>query len=216
MPSLHKALHVACNTGQSKREIKLMRTVFLVLLLSSILLQSCKGQTKSPPKEIVNKDFNWTIQIPEGFESVSAEQWTKMQNKGADAIEKTYDAKVENKAKTSDQFNYFESNYQPFDTTTDGDYLESFRNVNSLLYGTFEAQMPNAKLDSSSSQETINGKVFQTFKITIAFPNKMVMDFLMFSRLFANKEFTVNIMTVDKDKQRVLLNAWRNSKFTAE
>lgn len=198
-----------------------MRTIFIVLLLSSILPQSCKGQTKSPPKEVVNKDFNWRIQIPEGFESVSAEQWTKMQNKGADAIEKTYDAKVENKAKTifvfkSDQFNYFESNYQPFDTTTDGDYLESFRNVNSMLYGTFEAQMPNAKLDSSSSQETINGKVFQTYKVTITFPNKMVMDFMMYSRLFASREFTVNIMTVDKDKQRVLLNAWRNSKFGAE
>ena len=76
--------------------------------------------------------------------------------------------------------------------------------------------MPNVKLDSSSSQETINGKVFQRFKVTIIFPNKMVMDFLMYSRLFASREFTVNIMTVDKDKQRVLLNAWRNSKFGAE
>lgn len=144
-----------------------------------------------------------------------------MQNKGADAIEKTYDAKVENKAKTifvfkSDQFNYFESNYQPFDTITDGSYLESFRNVNSLLYGTFEAQMPNVKLDSSSSQEIIDGKAFQTFKVRIAFPNKMVMDFLMYSRLFEDKEFTVNIMTVDNDKQRVLLNAWKNSKFGTE
>ena len=198
-----------------------MRTLFQLLLISLVLFQSCKGQTKSTPKEIVNKDFNWRIQIPEGFESVPAEQWAKMQNRGADAIERTYDAEVENKAKTifvfkSDQFNYFESNYQPFDSKTDGDYFENFRDVNNLLYGTFEAQMPNAKLDSTSCQETIDGKRFQTFKVTISFPNKMVMEFLMYSRLFKNREFTVNIMTVDKEKQKVLLHAWRNSKFSAE
>ena len=49
----------------------------------------------------------------------------------------------------SDQFNYFESNYQFFDTTNDGNYLESFKEVNNILYGTFEAQMKGAKLDSS-------------------------------------------------------------------
>jgi hypothetical protein len=220
MPAQQQAVNVACNT-EPPNDQKLMRKIFLTLLISSVLFQSCKGQSKSIPKEIVNKDFNWRIQIPEGFESVPAEQWAKMQNKGADAIEKTYNAEVENNAKTifvfkSDQFNYFESNYQPFDSKTDGDYLENFRNVNNLLYGTFEAQMPNAKLDSTSAQETINGKRFQTFKVTISFPNKMVMDFLMYSRLFENREFTVNIMTVDKEKQRVLLQAWRNSKFGSE
>lgn len=195
-----------------------MRTSFLAVLILSVFLQSCKGQAKTPAKEIFNKVFNWRIQIPEGFESVSAEQWMKMQNKGANAIEKTYDAKVENQAKTifvfkSDQFNYFESNYQPFDTTTDGDYLETNRGVNGVLYGTFEAQIPNAKLDSASSEETIDGKVFQKFSITIEFPNKMVMKSLMYSRLFGNKEFSVNIMTVDPQKQKVLLDAWRTSKF---
>ena len=198
-----------------------MRTIFLTLLVSLTFFQGCTGQAKSKPKEIVNKDFQWKIEIPEGFESVSAEEWKKIQNRGADAIEKTYDAKVENKAKTifvfrSDQLNYFESNYQPFDPATDGDYLESFRNVNGVLYGTFEAQMPNAKLDSVSSQETIDGKVFQKFHITIELPNKVLLELFMYSRLFANKEFTVNIMTVDKEKQKILLNAWRNSTFGAK
>jgi hypothetical protein len=195
-----------------------MRTIFSILLILSILFQGCKGQAKTAPKEIFNKEFNWRMEIPQGFESVDAAQWMKMQNRGADAIEKTYNAKVENNAKTifvfrSDQFNYFESNYQPFDTASDGNYLESFRAVNNLLFGTFEAQIPNAKLDSASSQEFIDGKLFQTFRVTITIPNKIRMEYLMYSRLFGTKEFTVNIMTVDKEKQKVLLNAWRNSKF---
>ena len=142
----------------------------------------------------------------------------KMQNKGADAIEKTYDEKIENNSKTifvfkSDQFNYIESSYQPFDTTKDGNHDESFNQVNKLLYGTFEAQMPNAKLDSSSTKETISGLTFSKFRITILFPNKMIMELLMFSRLFDKQEFTVNITTIDKEKQRILLDAWKNSKF---
>src|SRR4051794_14185308 len=85
------------------------------------ILYSCIGQSNSKKKEIFNKDFDWKIVIPEDFETVTAEEWAKFQNRGAEAIEQTYDEKIENYAKTifvfrNDQFNYFESNYQPFDT----------------------------------------------------------------------------------------------------
>ena len=195
-----------------------MRHLTIFTLGLTFILQSCNGQTQTKKKEIFNKNFNWTISIPEDFETVSPEQWMKMQNKGADAIEKTYNEKIENNSKTifvfkSDQFNYFESSYQPFDTAIDGNHDESFSQVNKLLYGTFEAQMPKAKLDSSSTKETISGLTFNKFKITILFPNKMIIEVLMFGRLFNEQELTINIMTVDKDKQRILLDAWENSKF---
>jgi len=184
----------------------------------TIIFQSCNGQT-TPKKEIYNKDFNWTITIPENFENVSAEEWAKMQNKGADAIEKTYNEEVVNQAKTifvfkSDQLNYFESNYQPFDTAIDGDYLESCKNVNNMLYETFITQMPDIKIDSTSSIEKIDNLEFQTFKMKIEYPNKMTMNVLMFSRLFDKKEFTVNIMYVDKKKGEQMLDSWKKSKFT--
>ena len=193
------------------------RYLSLPLLLLCFVTNS-KGQTKPAQKTVYNKEFNWTISIPAGFETVSADTLSKMQDRGAKAIEKTYDEKVENNAKTifvfkNDQFNYFESNYQPFDTTKDGDYLESFKEVSHIIYGTFEAQIPGAKLDSSFSTQTISGLTFQTFKVAITFPNKMVMNCLMFCRLFGKKEFSVNILTVDKQKEKELLDSWLNSKF---
>jgi len=195
-----------------------MRIFLVAILALTLILQSCSGQTQSKKKEVYNKDFNWTITIPENFDTVSVKEWTRLQNKGLDAVEKTYEGKVENIAKTifvfkNDQLNYFEANYQPFDSTTDGNYLENFRNVNDILYGTFKAQMPDAKLDSASSTEVISGFTFQTFKVTIYFPNKMIMEFWMYSRLFGKREFTVNILTVDKQKQKALFDAWKNSKF---
>ena len=142
-----------------------------------------------------------------------------MQNKGADAIEKTYDEKVINQSKTifvfkSDQLNYFESNYQPFDIAIDGNYLESCKDVNNILYETFKTQMPDIKIDSTSTIEKIDNLEFQTFKMKVEYPNKMVLNVLMFSRLFDKKEFSVNIMYVDNNKGQQMLESWRKSKFT--
>jgi len=184
----------------------------------TIIFQSCNGQT-TPKKEIYNKDFNWTITIPENFQNVSAEEWEKMQNKGADAIEKTYDEEVINQSKTifvfkNDQLNYFESNYQPFDTAIDGDYFESCKNVNNMLYETFITQLPDIKIDSVSTIEKIDNLEFQLFKMKVEYPNKMVLNVLMYSRLFDKKEFSVNIMYVDNNKGKQMLESWKKSKFT--
>jgi hypothetical protein len=182
-----------------------------------IIFQSCNGQKKEK-QEIRNKDFNWTITIPENFENVSSADWAKMQNKGADAIEKTYEGDVVNQSKTifvfkSDQLNYFESNYQPFDTTVDGDYLASCKAVDEVLYGTFKAQMPGVKIDTTRTVEKIDNLEFQTLKMKIEYPNKMILNLFMFSRLFDKREFTVNIMYVDKIKGQKMLDSWRASKF---
>lgn len=194
-----------------------MKKVNYFIIGLTIIFQSCLGQT-SPKKEIYNKDFDWTITIPEKFDTVSAEQWAKMQNKGADVIEKTYDEKIDNRAKTififkSDQLNYFESNYQPFDIATDGNYLESCKAVNEILYQTFVTQMDGIKIDTTTSTEKIDNLEFQTLKMKVTYPNNMVLNVFMFSRLFEKKEFSVNIMYVDKAKGELMLDSWKKSKF---
>jgi hypothetical protein len=191
-----------------------------LLLLLVLLIQSCNGQTTSNRK-IHNKDFNWTIIIPEKFENVSSDEWKKMENNGAEAVEKTYDEKVINRAKTifvfkSDEHNYFESNYQPFDPAIDGDYLESCKNVDNMLCETFQTQLQGITIDTTTTISKIDHLEFHTFNMTIKYPNKMVLNLIMYSRLFEKKEFTVNIMYVDKQKGNQMLESWMNSKFTNE
>jgi hypothetical protein len=197
-----------------------MKKLKYLIVCLIITLQSCNGQTTAK-RAIYNKDFGWKITIPENFENVSAEDWTKMQNKGADAIEKTFEGEVINQAKTifvfkSDQLNYFESNYQPFDVSIDGDYLESCKNVNEVLLETFKTQMPNVKIDTTRSVEKIDNLEFQTFKMKIEYPNKMILNVLMYSRLFNKEEFTVNIMYVDNKKGKMMTEAWKKSRFTEQ
>jgi hypothetical protein len=74
--------------------------------------------------------------------------------------------------------------------------------------------MPGIKIDSVSAIEKIDNLEFQTFKMKVAYPNKMTLNVLMFSRLFDKKEFSVNIMYVDSKKGEQMLESWRKSKFS--
>ncbi|WP_257984629.1 hypothetical protein [Psychroflexus sp. MES1-P1E] len=192
-----------------------MKILCLFLLIG---FQSCNSQTKSDPETLKIEEFNWTIDIPENFEPINQKEWNKTLKKGIDAIENTFDEKVDNQAVTiftykNGQFNNFEANWQPFDVEIDGEYLETYSEVNKILYQTFETQMPKAKLDSISSTQKISGLDFQRFDITIDFPNGMKMKSIGFSRLFDKKEFTMNISSVDEKIGKKMLDAFLNSKF---
>ena len=169
-------------------------------------------------KQFYSKEFNWRIDVPDGFNTVNSQELNKLQSNGLDAIEKTYDGKVENNTKTlfafrSDKFNYFEANYQPFDTKTDGDYVKSFNEVNKIIYNTFKTQIPDVVIDSATTSEEINHLLFYVFKIKITFPNKIIMYGEMYSRLFENQEFSVNIMYIDEKKGTQMKETWKKSRF---
>lgn len=193
------------------------RFCYLVVIII-LFLSSCKSQAQSKKQFIYNKAFKWTIAIPSGFDTVSAVQWAKLQQRGKRAIEASHDIVVENNVKTifvfkNDEFNYFESNYQPFEEVEGQSYFESFKEVNDLIYETFQVQMEGARMDSTYSIQTISGLDFQTLKIVITFPGDIVMNWYMYCRLFGDREFTVNIATVDKQKEKELLDVWLQSKF---
>lgn len=162
--------------------------------------------------------FEWGINLPPDFEEVSAEDWDVIKNRGVNALEESTGGEIEDEAKTifvfkNGDLNYMESNYQNFDEAVDGNYLQSCRDVNSLLYQTFEGQMEGTVLDSTSFTETISGLEFHVFNVNISFPNQINLRTYMYSRLFDKKEFTVNIMYVDAIAGEKMFTAWKNSSF---
>lgn len=194
-----------------------MNRLQYLLILLIVALPSCNAQT-AESNTIYNKDFKWTIAIPKEFENVSAEEWQRLQNKGVNAMEKTMGQEIVNQSKTifvfkNDQYNYLDANYQPFDEAKDGNYLESWKATNAVVYETLKSQMPKAKIEKSSATEKIDGLVFQTFTVKVEFPNKMVMHLMLYNRLFGKKELTVSITYIDTAKGEKILAAWRNSKF---
>ncbi|WP_447636000.1 hypothetical protein [Flavobacterium microcysteis] len=191
-----------------------LKYLFFLFIATSL---NCNSQT-SKDNEVYIKDFKWSIIIPEGFEKVATEELQKLQNKGADAFEKTIGQEVVNGSTTifvfkSDQFHYLESNYQPFDKATDGNFLDLSKNIYDIMYETLKNQLPKAKIERNISTEKINGLVFQTFKAKIELQNKTEINLLMYNRLFGGKILTVTITYINKVQGEKMLESWRNSKF---
>ncbi|MBT1695955.1 hypothetical protein KK083_03645 [Fulvivirgaceae bacterium PWU4] len=85
--------------------------------------------------------------------------------------------------------------------------------MNQMIYETFMAQMPGVRIDTVSATEMIDGLDFNTYKMKVVYPNEMVLNFTMYSRLFDKKEFTVNIVYVDEAKGNQMKESWLTSKF---
>lgn len=75
-------------------------------------------------------------------------------------------------------------------------------------------QLENNYWGEPTYDSYVDGLEFQTFKMEVEYPSKMVLNVLMFSRLFDKREFAVNIMYVDELKGQRMLDSWRQSKFT--
>jgi hypothetical protein len=194
-----------------------MKNRFL-FIVTALFMFSCTDADKTKDVTVHNEQFNWTIAIPDGFERETVEEMKELQERGAQAIEETFDTEIENLAKSifvfkKDETNYFDSNHQPFDTAIDGDYLTSCNGVNQVIYETFMAQMPDVPMDSNSTTQMIDGLEFQQFNIVIDFPGDVKLTTHMYSRLFGTEELTINIMYVEPKSGEEMMASWLNSSF---
>lgn len=154
------------------------------------------------------KDFNWTIAIPEGYREVSMEEWKQTQKLSAAALGAEMIVVLKN-----GKYNLLEANYTPYDESTDGDYLTTYRETTESIYQTFRTLIPDATIDSVSGEEIISGLKFQTHSITLTLHNGRKIYSIMYSRLFDKKDFTINFTYVDEEEGNKMISAWRNSRF---
>ncbi|RFZ85665.1 hypothetical protein DYU05_08735 [Mucilaginibacter terrenus] len=196
----------------------MIKRFFLVAVCSTLTYSGVVAQQASAPRQLKSDLFGWTITPPPGFNTMDAADYQKMKAKGAGAIEGTYNAKVEDHTHAifvmrKDQMHYFEANWQPAELGG-GTMAESDKAVGDILYGTFEKQMPGAKLDTSYTSEVVSGLPFRLFKMNISFPNKINLTMNLYSKVFGNKDLSVVMMYVDKTIGETMLAAFRASTFS--
>lgn len=194
-----------------------MKQLLGAFLFMYILAGTAYAQVMPEGTDYYVEDFKWYITIPDQFAVVEPLEWDRLKNDSEAAVEKTTGEKVVNLAKTvlafkSSDYNYFESNWQPFDTLR-GDYRLSCQAVNQALYETFRTQAPEAKIDTSSTTQMISGLQFQKFVVDMELPNGYALRAYMFSRLFGDREFSVNLFYLDGKQGNLMMNAWLNSTF---
>ena len=200
-----------------------MKQLLALIIFIVVFLQICSGQPPSKDSlskdEFYNREFKWRISIPPGFDTISTEQYTALKKEGLKDLKKT-DIKENDGllkricAYKSNIFNYFEANHFSFDKKMPGDFFARRKNDDDEVYAYYKSILfANTKMDTTISDETISNLVFRKFKLQVSLNDKTILNMYVYSRLFADEEFSIVIVYANETKGEMILNAWRNSKF---
>ncbi|MFT3704516.1 MAG: hypothetical protein QM802_19265 [Agriterribacter sp.] len=166
-----------------------------------------------------SKEIGWTIEIPKNWTVISKDKIESNDQKGLDAIEKSTGSKVDMKSLKhlisfqKNQFNIFTSTSEPVKEAFSGEYQQNNKELNEIIYKTFTDQ--GIKVDSLSGKEMIQGLEFNTFRTTIHGPDgKVILNQILYSRLINGFDFGVNINYNNEEDKKVMIDAWKKSKFS--
>ena len=193
-----------------------MKKYFVIFLIAAAFPFVLFAQSENEDNTFFSPEFNWHIQIPPGFEKMDPASWDLQ--KGIQDSLQVDSLVLANAPKTilafkSNDYNYFESNWQPYNSTVRGDYSDHCQAVAKQLYHTFAEQIPDAKIDTASSVQSIGALEFKKFVLKMTLPNGVTLSSHMFSRLFDDKEFSANLFYVNDEQGSLLMEAWLYCRF---
>jgi hypothetical protein len=191
-------------------------TLLGLLLLSSYLNASNKSPKLNEDTTLVVKRFQWKVSIPQGFTPTDVAQSRASHERGAELIEKGTGLTIEDRSsvlfKFVKGFTQIEALHQPLDLSK-RTYLEVKKAVMDIMYETFVSHMPNAKIDSSSTHEVIDGLRFEVITFAAYKGEQHIFTAHMYSRMFDKTEFGVNIIYDKPELGEKLLKAFKKSTF---
>lgn len=110
------------------------------------------------------------------------------------------------------QLNLFASSSEPFKEEYPGEYIENCKNLNKLIFDTYQGQ--GIKADSSSGIAIIDGLEFKTFKTKIfGKDGKLILNQIMYSRLINEFDFGININYNNETDRDIMLKVLKESKL---
>ncbi|MBS0646789.1 MAG: hypothetical protein JSR97_09420 [Verrucomicrobia bacterium] len=188
----------------------------VLLLLSSYLNATNNSLRINEDTTLVVERFGWKISIPAGFSPTDAAHSRAAHERGAELIEKGTGVTIEDKTsvlfKYINGFTQIEALHQPLDLSN-VTYLDVKKAVMDMMYQTFVSQMPNAKIDSSSTHEVIDGLRFEVITLSALKGDQHIFIAHTYSRMFDTTEFAVNVIYNKPELGEKLLTAFKSSTF---
>ena len=192
----------------------------LLSLIMVLLWVVSNGQEGS--RSFYSKEFNWRIEIPEGYKPLKKKKVNNLQKDGYEKFEETFHTTAP-KDLTTQIFTYedgpvsfFEANHMPFTGKNQEDFLKTTRIVGMMLYNMYKDQLPAAQLDSSWRNEDVQGISFRILQIRIVIPDLLDMYTTTYAAVIDKKVLTVNMLAGTKEKLDVLVDAMRRSTFSGQ
>jgi hypothetical protein len=186
---------------------------FLPLL---ILTVSC---AQTVEKKHIYPEVGWTVTIPDDFKTMDSSDNAALNAKGQKAMEESNNLKVDmSQTKTffsaiKAPHNYFSATITAYNPSKDGDFNIAIQNLKDLTYNTFKTQIPNSKIDSSSSQATIDGISFYKYLITVRTDSKDLFSMVILVKYYKDYDFTISYLYADESTKGEIESSLKDSKF---
>jgi hypothetical protein len=203
-----------------------MKYKMLLLAVTSFITSSCgqpdSNKVENSKGEIYRSDTNgWSIEIPQGYSIILKDQMdvTQREREVLDDAGKISGKQIDTKKfkeliKLQKGFNLFMASSESFIGVPTDEYYKDKNEVNQLIFKTFAEK--GVKIDTSRGEETIQGLEFNTFYVAIHdSDNKIIMHEIYYYKLLNGYDFDVLIGYTNEDDKKILLDAWKNSKFDA-
>ena len=192
----------------------------LFIYILPFLFLNCNAQTTY--KAYKFSSIGWTVSVPSDLEiidSLTLKQWNSNGDKLAQKASGT-EAEIEAPntliSLQKGLGNDFISNTTPFDTTKDGNWKDHFQFSKELLYKMFQTatqNIDNVQIDTSSSFELIDNKLFNKFNVKIVVPNRKDINMDVFGILRNGYDFGITIVSQDESIRQRFLGILKTSKF---
>jgi len=190
-----------------------MRLIILTLILTITLL-SGKGQvTTKQDHQFKFPQVGWKVKVPSDFTIMDSAQVAALGNNGANDATTAFGTTKTLVSFNKGQYNFFSSTITPFDPARDGDWNEISSKRKNRILESLRTQAPAIKIDTLSSVETIDGLEFHKFQIITTYQSKLVMNTLMYSRLYKGFDYGINISYTDESVGKELQLILASSKF---
>jgi hypothetical protein len=193
-------------------------TKFMLFLLLSLLFFGCTTQ-RLDKNDLVVKEFNWRVKIPDFMITQNQEEWKRLQNLGMEKINDTYGTHSSNKAETIFIFKSKDESF--FEATTEAHKSEIYyaltcQRMDDIFYNTLKTQIPNGKIDTAKSVVTVDNRPFQTLTSSIVYSSGNIAHAVIFRSLFKGKELTVSVMFSNQQTGDRIIEAFKSSSFNWE
>lgn len=192
----------------------LVRALFIIFFL--VHFQT--GFSQDSTSKIFVNEVNWTIAIPENFEIVDDSVQNNLNKKGAKLLGEANKVAI-NISTTKTLFsvhngrNMLYATITPFSEKKDGSYAKSNSSVKEMLYKTFVEKIPNAQVDSSTSDITIDKLNFEKFTVKIILNHTPLITMSTIYRLRKGYDFSISYLYMNDWAQKAIEKVIFESKF---
>lgn len=190
-----------------------MKPLFTLILALATLCGSAQDSTKT----YSFKQIGWTVKLPPGFKALSATEDAAVNKEGEQAIEGVIDRDLDlSKTRTlfsaTKNSDYFNATITPVASKA-GLWEQTVIATKTILYNTFKERVPDALLDTASSDITIDGVKFYKFRCILEVDKKVMFRMFVLMKFYKGYSFGITYLCADDKTVRDIEQVLRTSKF---